>query len=338
MTTEDRRTEPLRLGGIEFRDRSSVPGNGSAAAGRGRNGSDSGGMDVRNGMVVSEEEAQHDHAGEAAPAVVDRSHVPPGVLENMRKQIADFADFAHRTRIAPKSADALLALGSGGGITAAVVEQMASKLFGDEAVAALGADQRTLTDSLLLSLVAPGEPDELTERQLQSFVSWRGRLALDVSAAPIEDEPETIVVRLDGHPERQLPAGDGQLSKASDGALTTACAAVIIGSAAHIAGERPYLSLDALMAYARSKVYRSEGPAGAPPTQRSGLQAARNLEIVLLLDRWLEGGLWIDVDRTNGRAAAALAIGLSPAGARFTHIPELRIPRLRTLSEDVATA
>jgi hypothetical protein len=92
------------------------------------------------------------------------------------------------------------------------------------------------------------------------------------------------------------------------------------------------------MTYARSKVYRLGGPAGAPPTLGAGLQAARNLEIVVLLDRWLEGGLWIDVNRANGSAAAALAIGLSPTGARFTHIPELRVPELRSPAADSATA
>lgn len=325
MTEDHRDTKPAAWAGIEIASPSLGPRNGSAPE-------DSG---VINGKPVS----QPDPAVRASSPVVDRSHVPPAVLASMRKQVADFADFAHRTRIVPpNSADALQALGCGGGITAEVVETIADVLDGTNALVGLGADKRARTDSLLLSLVAPEEPAELTERQRQSFVSWRGRLALDVSMAPMEGEPTTTVVRVGDHPERQLPAGDGQVRSASDADLTAPCAAVIVGSAAHIAGDRPYLSLDCLMTYARSKVYRSGGPAGAPPTQAAGLQAARNLEIVVLLDRWLEGGLWIDVDRANGRAAAALAIGLSPTGIRFTHVPPLRVPKLRTLDADVATA
>jgi hypothetical protein len=264
--------------------------------------------------------------------------VLPGVLESMRQQVGDFADFAHRSRIAPDPADALQALGCGGGITARAVETIADALDSTNALAGLGDNKQARTDSLLLSLVAPEEPDQLTERQRQSFVSWRGRLALDVSMAPIEGEPAIRVIRLGDDPGHQLPAGDGQVSTASDADLTAPCAVVIVGSAAHIAGDRPYLSLDCLMTYARSKVYRSGGLSGAPPTPAAGLQAARNLEIVVLLDRWLDGGLWIDVDRANGRAAAALAIGLSPTGIRFTHVPPLRVPTLRTLDPDVATA
>lgn len=326
------------LGGLEFRNRS-AGGRGSARDGSARNGSAGERSEVIDGTAVSgEEKAASDRAEKAEPAVADRSHVLPGVLASMRKQVADFAEFAHRTRITPNSADALQALGSGGGITAVVVERMAAELFGRNAAPVLGADQRTQTDSLLLSLVAPGEPAELTERQRQSFVSWRGRLALDVSMAPVEAEPTTTVVRLGDHPARQLPPGDGQESTASDEDLAAGCAAVIVGSAAYIAGERPYLSLDRLMTYAHAKVYRSGSQAGSPSTQTAGLRAARNLEIVVLLDRWLHGGLWVDIDRANGRAAAALAIGLSPTGARFTHIPSLRVPRLRTLPEEIATA
>lgn len=335
----DEQTESMFLGGLEFRDRSSNGSDGSAGNGRVGNGQGSSGPDVRNGTIVSgEEKAERDHAGESGPVVVDRSHVPPGVLESMRKQVADFADFAHRTRIVADSADALQALGCGGGITAAVVEQMAAELYRMKAAPSLGADQRTQTDSLLLSLVAPQQPENLTERQRQAFISWRGRLALDVSMSPVEGEPTTTVVRMHDAPERQLPAGGGQVGEASDADLTAPCAVVILGSAAYIAEERPYLSLDRLMAYARSKAYRSGGPAGAPEAQSAGLQAARNLEIVVLLDRWLDGGLWIDVDRSNGRPAAALAIGVSLTDVRFTHIPELRVPKLRTLAAGLATA
>jgi len=324
----------MRMGGIEVVSPSYDVRNGSAG-----NGSAVGDLPVIDGTAVSgEEKAASDRSGESGPAVVDRSHVPPGVLASMRKQVGDFADFAHRSRVALDPADALHALGYGGGITAKVVNTIADVLDGTNALAGLGADKRTQTDSLLLSLVAPEEPADLTERQRQAFVSWRGRLALDVSLAPMEGEPTTTVVGLGDQPERQLPAGAGQVSTESDVDLTGPCAAVIVGSSAFIADDRPYLSLDNLMTYARTTVYRLGGPAGAPKSRTAGLLAARNLEIVVLLDRWLDGGLWIDVDRASGRAAAALAIVLSPTGIRFAHVPPLRVPELRTLEPDVATA
>jgi hypothetical protein len=335
MTSEHRNTEPMRMGGIEVVAPSYDVRNGSAG-----NGAAGAEPPVISGTAVSgEEKAASDRAGEAESAVVDRSHVLPGVLESMRKQVGDFADFAHRSRIAPDSADALQALGCGGGVTAVAVEHMAAELFGKEVVAILGADQQTLTDSLLLSLVAPEDPEKLTERQRELFVSWRGRLALDVSMAEVGKKPVTKVVRKGDHPDRQLPAAGGQANNASAVDLMAPCAALIVGSAAYIADERPFLSLDRLMTYARGEVYRLGGPAGAPTTQAASLQSVRNLEVVLLLDRSLCGGLWIDVDRANGRPAAALAVGLSPKdGARFTHIPPLRVPELRTQAAGVATA
>jgi len=88
-------------------------------------------------------------------------------------------------------------------------------------------------------------------------------------------------------------------------------------------------------------VYEYQSPNGERPAAGGGLVAARNLEVVVLLEEALGGGLWIDVDRTTGRAAAALAIGLpeSQAALRFTHVDKLRAPELRTqLPAGTATA
>jgi len=54
------------------------------------------------------------------------------------------------------------------------------------------------------------------------------------------------------------------------------------------------------------------------------MRAARNLEIVVLLDPSLGGGVWVDVDPDTGLPVAALAIGLPNlaqlAGVRVTHL------------------
>ena len=321
------------MGGIEvvapsYDVRDSWAGNGFAGAE----------SDVINGRPIGPADGA---APADQPPVADRSHVPPGVLESMRQQVADFADFAHRTRIAPDSADALQSLGGGGGITAEVVDVIAEEVFGTEAVAGLGASKRELTDSLLLALVAPRAPDELTEAQRGAFISVRGRLALDVSMAEFGVDPKVWTVSQDAAPRRQLAATDGQAPAASDGHSAGPCAVLIVGGAATIARERPYLTLDALMAYARRVVYKHKSLDGERPAAAGGLVAARNLEIVVLLDESLGGGLWIDVDRTTGGAAAALAIGLPEptAGLRFTHVGKLRAPALRTqLPSGTATA
>jgi len=344
MANDHGNTEPMRLAGIElvapsFEARHGSAGDGWHGDGEAGDGWAGSGSDVINGTPLTPEERAQKNRDEDAPAPVNRRHIPPAVLENMRKQVADFADFAHLTRL--ESPTAVLALGSGGGITAAVVETIAEKLFGTEAVAGLGASKRELTDSLLLALVAPGEPDELTEAQRGAFISVRGRLALDVSMAEFGVEPKVWPVSLDAAPGRQLAAADGQALSAADGHAAGPCAALIVGGAATIARERPYLTLDALMAYARRVVYEYQSPNGERPAAGGGLVAARNLEVVVLLEEALGGGLWIDVDRTTGRAAAALAIGLpeSQAALRFTHVDKLRAPELRTqLPAGTATA
>jgi hypothetical protein len=53
------------------------------------------------------------------------------------------------------------------------------------------------------------------------------------------------------------------------------------------------------------------------------MRAARSLEIVVLLEKALGGGLWIDIDPATSLPAAALAITLPapPARILFTHVP-----------------
>src|SRR5215469_8326237 len=215
MTDDHRLDEPLRLGGIEFRDRSSArasggaarsgsarsasngrgsAGSGSAGSGRAGNGSD-GGASPGNGR----DENGSNGGDRGARAVADSKYVPPDVLESLHKQVADFADFAHRER--SKLPDELTALGSGGGITAQVVRKVAAEVIRVNLAPWLGADEQALTYSLMLSLVAPSDMVELSDSQRASFVLTRGQLMIDVSTAELgREKPET---RLVAPPSRQ---------------------------------------------------------------------------------------------------------------------------------------
>ncbi len=94
-------------------------------------------------------------------------------------------------------------------------------------------------------------------------------------------------------------------------------AAVICGSAAAVAGGRPFLGMDALTTYARRAAFRAGGLAD-PHAARRSMRAAHRIEIVVLLDVSLGGGVWVDVDPETGRPAATLSIDLKQAGFQFT--------------------
>lgn len=301
MTNNRRHTEPMRLGGIEVVSPSLDRRNGSAG-----NDAEGGEPDVLSGPATkAEERVVSDAPEEAEPAVPDRSHVPPGVLQDLRRQVADFADFAHRGRV--KLPD-LAALGSGGGITARVARIVAEEAIRVRLAPALGMDEQALCDSLMLALVAPGDPIELTESQQEAFRHSRGQLMLDVSAAEAGALPP--VTRLVAPP--------------ADGGDPPPPAAVVIVGAGAIA-ERPFLGLDSMLSHARREVFRNVSPARHAQTAGHAMRAARSLEIVVLLEKSLGGGLWIDVNPATSHPAAALAITLPapPARIRFTHVPLL---------------
>jgi hypothetical protein len=275
------------------------------------------------------------------------------VLAARRAQIAEFAEFAHRSRV-PSLTD-LQALGSGGGITAAVIKAMAAAIIDKPPVAGLTTDLPELTAVLMRALVEPAEPEKLTEAQAECFVSVHGRLVLNgwlvdasgrqpatslvwpdtqpgqpelvVDAAQPEVEPvveaaqpEQSELLVDGaQPEQNEPVVDA--AQPETASTAGPCALLIAGSARSLAGDRPCLTLDDLMAYARREAFRLSG----------GIRAARNLEIVVLLDQSLGGGIWVDADPDKGHPVAALAVSVPdpPAGIRFTHVPLAGpVPRL----------
>jgi hypothetical protein len=259
--------------------------------------------------------------------------------ESIREQVADFADFAHRER--SKLPDELTALGSGGGITAEVVRQVAAEVIRANLAPWLGADEQALTDSLMLSLVAPSDMVELSDSQRASFVLTRGQLMIDVSTAELGREQP--VIRLVAPPAQQAPGAmtaDGGVAAAATAggsASPLPAAAVFVGAAA--VAKRPYVSLARLMTKARRVIFEQVSSAGDAQNAGSGLEAASNLEIVVLLEKALGGGLWIDVNPKTRLPAAALAIDFRrpQERGRFTHVLLQERAEQEMLTADSAT-
>jgi hypothetical protein len=123
---------------------------------------------------------------------------------------------------------------------------------------------------------------------------------------------------------------------AHDDEAATRYAAVICGPAAFIANHRPLLSMDALLTYARRRAFFDSGDAADPQAARRGMRVAHGIEIVVLMDASLGGGVWVDVNPVTGRATAAMAIDLTPDGFEFLPLREF-LP-IRELAAQPATA
>ncbi len=330
----------------EQADPAEVPGNGSVIEGE---------------VVTDDQRAARELAQKREQAVAERLPLPPTFRQELRMQLADFAERAHQKRLNPGGPEML---GSGGGITEAVVRAMAEAIPAQH----LPGPARSEEDraDLLLGALAATDPKQVAEAGHVSFVTLRGRLMLDVSTAAIDGESLTTrFVRLPNRPERpdrdpgdqdatdqdgadqdgadQHGAdgngadgngadrnGTGQNGAGQNGAGQNAAesrddrerparyAAVICGPAAVIAGGRPFLGMDALTTYARRQAFSSVGDDTGPEAARSGMRAAHGIEIVVLLDPSLGGGVWVDVDPATGVPRAAMSIAVRPAGFRFT--------------------
>jgi hypothetical protein len=143
-----------------------------------------------------------------------------------------------------------------------------------------------------------------------------------------DDQPESRTSAADSNAS-QAPEADS--ADAHDGGSAevqsaVGTAALIWGPAAAIADGRRYLSTDALMSYARTQAFDQLYRHSAA-TAAQGMRAVRGLEVVVLLDKSIGGGLWIDVDPETGCASVALAIEVldivSPNGIRVTRLPGL---------------
>jgi hypothetical protein len=287
------------------------PGNGSVIEGE---------------VLTDDQRAARELAHQREQAESERLPLSPTFRQELRMQLADFAERAHQKRL---RADGPELLGSGGGITEAVVQAMAEAISAENLPSPAGsADDRV---DLLLGALAATDPKQVSEAGHVSFVTLRGRLMLDVSTAAIDGESlSTRFVRLpsrSGAPEHDAAAMNGAANNAADqraagspadGDWPARYAAVISGSAAVIAGGRPFLGMDALTTYARRQAFSSLSDETGPQAARRGMQAAHNIEIVVLLDRSLDGGVWVDVDPETGSPKAAMLIAVRPAGFRFT--------------------
>lgn len=92
-----------------------------------------------------------------------------------------------------------------------------------------------------------------------------------------------------------------------------ATGAVLCGSAAAIAVGRRILEADALLAYARRRIWE-ELYDGTPKSVIPALRALEALHVVLLLDPSIGGGLWVDVDPARQLPAASLLIVMDSSG------------------------
>jgi hypothetical protein len=277
-------------------------------------------------VVTDDERAARELAREQEQTVAERLQLPATFRQELRLQLADFAELAHQQRLDPASPELL---GHGGGITEQVVHAMA-RVISAQNLSGPAVSQEDRMD-LLLGALAATDLTQVTEAGQVSFVTLRGRLMLDVSTAAIDgDSLTTDFVRLrsrsapagsdeagQGPPDENTTAPDAAESQ-GDGEQPARYAAVICGPAAIIAGGRPFLGLDALLTYARREAFRRFNDDADPQAARNGMRAAHNIEIVVLLDPSLEGGLWVDVDPATGCPAAAMSIAVKPACFRFT--------------------
>ncbi|MGB6453612.1 MAG: hypothetical protein WBH47_03890 [Streptosporangiaceae bacterium] len=263
-------------------------------------------------------------------------------------QLADVAERAHQKRLDP---DGYEPLGQGGGVTAEVVRAIAEAISAQRLPGPAGSDEdRAL---LLFGALAATDPQPVADAGHVSFVTSRGRLMLDVSTAAIDgDSLSTRFVRL---PIRSEPAdqttadqstadqstadqstadqstadrGAGEQDAADQSAAgeqdaaepPARYAALICGPAAVIAGGRPFLGLDTLTTYARRQAFLRSSEDGELHAARNGMRAAHSIEIVVLLDQSLGGGVWVDVDPATGCPVAAMSIALKSEGFRFRRL------------------
>ena len=314
------------------------------------------------GKVMSEQEAAR-LGRRAEQAELERPSLPRIAQPIARQQIYEFVELARRLRV--PSLAGHLAIGAGEWISTAAARATAGKIatyvvsrMAAEQDEATGQDQaggqETAADDdqeaadnegahdlvvvpdqeqleyqdrieqlLMRPLVVPRKQADAEDMQFTlPIVNANGGISLDVSTtADGAESPQASLVHVNEQLEMQAPQASDIEPK---GAAATA--AVIWGSAAAIAEGRPYLSVDALMSYARKEAF-GEVYKGTPESAAQGMRAARNLEVVVLLDRAMGGGLWIDVDPDTGRPAAALAIEIlstvRPDGIRVTRLAGL---------------
>jgi hypothetical protein len=299
------------------------------------------------GKVVSDgERTANEAAQQQEEAAAEYLPLSPTFERELRMQLADITERAHQSRLNPGGYEPL---GAGGGITAEVVRAMSEEIWAHSLPRPVDSEQDR-TALRLFGALAAAAPSQHGARS--SFVIVRDRLMLDVYADIGAEPPAIRFVRLPDRPASQDAAerdaaerdaaeqdtggeGAADLDAAEQAAAEhdtaehepvgpredderpARYAAVICGSAAVIAGRRSFLSMDALMTYARRRAFAECGNAADPEAARRGMRVAHGIEIVVLLDMSLGGGVWADVDPATGRAAATMSIDLTQDGFAF---------------------
>jgi hypothetical protein len=269
-------------------------------------------MRLLHGQVVTDQQTATVRREQSGAS---RSYLPAAARPIERQQLTEFVELAHRLRV--PSLKAKLAIGSGEWISSAAARSAAFVISTYLLVGARDADE--MTDTLMRPLVVPGERGDGKEIGVELPIAIsHGRILIDTSMSAGGAQPAHFrLVRVNERPELwpdqaqpdQTPApGNSREPERSAGT-----AAVIWGSAAAIPGGHPYLSIDVLMSYARKNAFASVDD-GSPASVERAMRAARDLEVVVLLDQAMGGGLWIDVDRESGQPAAVLALELHNAG------------------------
>jgi hypothetical protein len=106
----------------------------------------------------------------------------------------------------------------------------------------------------------------------------------------------------------------GVAADAGPGQVRRGTGVVIWGSAADIRAGAGVLDAGVLLSWARKQAF-GKLYARRPDAAAEAMRAARDLEVLLLLDPDLGGGLWVDVDPVTQTPAATLLIEMSLPGA-----------------------
>jgi hypothetical protein len=148
----------------------------------------------------------------------------------------------------------------------------------------------------------PGERADQDPAEIARLTHWRWWAP---DAASPQSEPETEAPLAAG----QGPAGETPGPDAQRRGAPPAAGVVIWGSAKVIAGaaRMRILSSDVLLSFARREAFRKIYD-GTPESVMAAMDAACGIEVVVLLDPDIQGGLWVDVDPVTQVPAATMLI------------------------------
>jgi hypothetical protein len=280
------------------------------------------------------------------PTELDRPRLARAAEPMVRQQLSEWVEIAHRSRVPSLSGRQ----GSDGSesISAAAVRAIARLACG---YVHSDSDEDAVADQLMRNLISPPQISAAQVMQQYPTVTIsKKQLRLDLARVEEEDDaatPHVELLRLPDQPELRpadlaaVTAGPGPATDTSDsdqagdgqaepeetgagggqeerggrsGALVArvpGTAAIMWGPVAAIAAGHTYLSLDTIMAYARTRAFeRARDQRHTPQAAALGMRAVRALEIVVLVSAGMRRALWIDVDPADGEPAAVTAIDL----------------------------